>query len=288
MRHALGENEARDPAGGMFGPAPREDVEVPDEEPFELTDDMVEAKWAEIAPLIEVVSARIQDPGEFSVQASSELAEDDLVSSPYHVSHCARWCLNAGVDHLHALKSLVIDANRIHSAAPYGLVRGALENFGAGFWLLYPDERPVRVEHALRWWSKNFKDQDKATVDLGPPHHTPLDPKLDKLVDIGLAANCDVTQIRKGYFSTGVMQFADEHSSVDPFMFWQVCSGFAHGRPWANLGMNEMESLPTADESVSTIRLTSDRKRILAVTLPAMHLMQDLLRLYQGRSRASS
>ena len=267
--------------------APAREYVAVTEEPLELTDELVEAKWAEIAPLIEVVTARIQDPGEFVVQSSSELAEDDNASSPYHVSHCARWCLNAGVDHLHALKSVVIDSNLIHSAAPYSLVRGALENFGAGFWLLHPDERHVRIERAMRWWAKNFKDQDNATAGLGPPNHTPLDPKLDKLVDIGLAANCDVTHIRNGYFSTPVLQYADQYSSVDPFLFWQLCSGFAHGRPWANLGMNEMQSQPTAEADVLLITLTADRKRILAVTMPAMHLMQDLLRLYQERCKAS-
>ena len=56
-------------------------------------------------------------------------------------------------------------------------------------------------------------------------------------------------------------------------MAWQVCSGFAHGRPWANIGMNEMETHSTADEGVSLVRLTSDDKRMLAVTLPAFHLM---------------
>jgi hypothetical protein len=47
-----------------------------------LTDEMVEAKWAEIAPLIDVMITRIQTPGEFSVQPDSELAADDIASSP--------------------------------------------------------------------------------------------------------------------------------------------------------------------------------------------------------------
>ncbi|MCU1701908.1 MAG: hypothetical protein JWR34_7971 [Mycobacterium sp.] len=75
-------------------------------EPESLTDEMIEAKWAKIAALIEVMTARIQTPDEFEVQPNSELAADDVASSPYQTSHAARWCLNAGVDHLHALKSL--------------------------------------------------------------------------------------------------------------------------------------------------------------------------------------
>jgi hypothetical protein len=91
-----------------------------------LTDEMVEAKWFEVAALIEVMTTRIQTPDELGLQPKSELAADDIASSPYQTSHAARWCLNAGVDQLHALKSLVVDAGRIHSFASYGLVRGAL------------------------------------------------------------------------------------------------------------------------------------------------------------------
>jgi hypothetical protein len=99
-----------------------------EEHPVELTDEMVAAKWTEIAPLIDAMIGRIQAPNDFPVKPNSELARDDAVSTPYHVSHSARWCLNAGVEHLHALKSLFIDAGLIHSAASYSLVRGALEN----------------------------------------------------------------------------------------------------------------------------------------------------------------
>jgi hypothetical protein len=256
--------------------------------PVELTDEMVAAKWDEIAPLIDVITARIQNPDEFVVAPTSRLAVDDIASSPYQLSHCARWCLTAGVDHLHALKSLVIDARMIHSAAPYSLVRGALENFAAGFWVLHPSEQSDRVEHALRWWAKNFKDQDKATKGL--PDYQPLELKLQKLVKAGQVVRCDPKRIRNGYFSSPVLEYADKHSSaINPYAYvaWQVCSGFAHGRPWANLGMNEMETHST-DNGVALIRLTSDHKRILAVTLPAFHLMTDLVRLYQERSQGSA
>jgi hypothetical protein len=175
--------------------------------PESLTDEMVEAKWRELAPLIDVMTERIQTPNEFEVQPNSQLAADDAVSSPHNVSHAARWCLNAGVDHLHALKSLAVDAGRIHSSASYGLVRGALENFGAGFWILHPTERSVRVEHGLRWWMKNAADEDKATSDLALPNYKPLKTKLNRITELGLAAGCDPTELRKGYFSTPVLEY---------------------------------------------------------------------------------
>ena len=112
-------------------------------EPGLLTDEMVIAKWGEIAEAVEVLTTRIQTPNEFQVEPNSEFAADDSASSPYQISHAAKWCLNAGVDHMHALKSLVVDARRLHAYGSYGLVRGALENFAAGFWILHPND-PVQ------------------------------------------------------------------------------------------------------------------------------------------------
>jgi hypothetical protein len=99
------------------------------DETFELTDDWVEEQWALMAPRIETMVHQIQDPAEFVIQPGSELAADDTESHPFRVSHCARACLNAGVDHLHAIKSLIIDDPiLLHAAADYSLIRGALEN----------------------------------------------------------------------------------------------------------------------------------------------------------------
>jgi hypothetical protein len=248
-----------------------------------ITDEMVEAKWARLAPLIDVMSQRIQTPGEFEVHPGSSLARDDVDTSPYQLSHAARWCLNAGVDHLHALKSLVIDSGRIHSYATYSLVRGALENFGAGFWIVHPRQRSIRIEHGMRWWIKNFRDED--TAGQGRQNYKPTKAKVDKAVQIGLDAGCDVAELRSRYYSTPVLKYANEHSTaLDPLLIWRLCSGFAHGRPWATLGMNERELSPDLKEGVYEVRFTTDRKRLLGVTLPAYYLMEDFVRLIQNRS----
>jgi len=248
-----------------------------------LTDEVIAEKWAEVADSIEIVTSRTQDPNAFTVRPSSELSDDDVASHPYRLSQTARWCLNAGVDNLHALKCLVIDNGILHSAAPYGLVRGALENFGAGFWMLHPRDRATRVARGLRWWAKNFTDSDKATS--GTPTYTPLQPMFDNIVEVAKSAGIkkpDATLA--GYTSTEALGYANKHSQATrPHLCWQVCSGFAHGRPWANIGMNAMEQLSTT-EDVITVKLTTDHKRLLAVTWPAVMLLEDFLRLYQDRA----
>lgn len=254
-------------------------------EHIDVTEEMAEAKWhAAIAPAIQSVMDRLQDPTDFQVSAESTFADDDAATDPYHLSHSARWCLNSGVNNLHALKTLVVDDRMLHSAAAYGLARGALENLGAGFWILHSDDRAKRIEHGLRWWSKNFKDQERATRTI--PNRPPLAMKLNTIEALATAGNCDLTKIRSGYSSTEALTYCDDHSTASrPYLVWQVCSGFAHGRPWANIGMNAMEQRPTEDEQVLLVRLTADHRRLLAVTMPAMHLLEDVLRLYRDRSR---
>jgi hypothetical protein len=66
------------------------------------------------------------------------------------------------------------------------------------------------------------------------------------IMQIGQDAGCDSNKLRSRYFSTPVLEYANEHSTAHgPFLMWQVCSGFAHGRPWAALGMNAMEGART-------------------------------------------
>lgn len=255
-------------------------------EQTDISEETAAGKWHdEIAPAIQSVMDRMQDPTDFRVFPQSVLAIDDAATDPYHVSHSARWCLTSGVNHLHALKTLVVDDQMLHSAAAYGLARGALENLGAGFWILHPHERAVRVEHDLRWWTTNFKDQERATGSLnGRPT---LTARLDRVEALARSANCDLTKIRNGYSSTEAMKYSNDHSSATrSHLVWQVCSGFAHGRPWANIAMNVMEQQPTDDAGVSLVRLTADHRRLLAATMPAMKLLEDLLRLYRDRSAA--
>ena len=251
-----------------------------------LTDAMADAMWAAWLPSIDNVTNRIQDPDDFSVGPGSQLAADDDASDPYQVSHCARACLNAGVDHLHAAKALMFGAVPIlHANSEYSLFRGALENLATAFWVLHPAQRSMRVERALRSMVKNFKDQDKAPGGLGLPDYIPGEVNVEHVVDIADRAGCDTSTVRKAYFSTSVLEYAEEHSNaVNVLLMWQACSGFAHGRQWANLAMNVMDVQSTS-ETTKTVCFTSDYKRLLVAAWPAFQLMNAAVELFTKRAQ---
>jgi len=254
-----------------------------------LDDAQVQAKWAELAPLLDRMMERVESPDEFPILRASSLNGDDKATSPYHLSYAIRQCLAAGVDHLHAVKVLVIDQQVLHLAAPASLARGALENFATAYWILHPSSRTERVERALRWHAQNFKDQEKATASLSISRSHSLDEKLVRLEQIGAARQIPAKCIRRGYTSTAAVSYADSGATnldLGVLLPWQICSGFAHGRPWAYLGVSDRLESPNQEVDRLNVRLTNDHARALYPTLAAMRLLEQLLRLYQSRSGA--
>lgn len=79
-----------------------------------LDPDKIDALWAAFASDVDRMMERVNDPTDFAVSPGSSLAGDDRASDPYQVSHAVQMCIVAGVDHLHAMKSLLIDLNVLH------------------------------------------------------------------------------------------------------------------------------------------------------------------------------
>jgi hypothetical protein len=245
------------------------------------------AKWLEMAPLLDRMMERVGLEGEFPVNPGSSLAGDDVASDPYQVSHAVRMCLTAGTDHLHATKVLVVDQQILHLAAPSSLARGALETLSAAYWILHPRQRNERVTRALRWHAKNMQDAERATGNLNLQGHVQLDIKLAKLDAIALNRGLDTKPIRRGYSSTETVEYVDRQATDLPYGVtfpWRMCSGFAHGRPWAYLGVSDREVADSGKGNVVGVRLTSTLSKALYPSLAAMHLLQVLLRLMEQRS----
>lgn len=252
----------------------------------ELNPAAVAAKWQEIARGIDKMVERIADPNDFQVSSGSSLSGDDNASTPYHVSHAVRAGLVAGVDHLHAVKALLLDLQMLHMAAPFSIVRGSLENLSAAFWILHPGRRNERIERALRWHAKNFQEQHLAYEPVGLSDEAMRDAKLAKLEIVATRRGISTVNVRAGYRSSRAVKYAEEHAKrAKPLLPWQLCSGFAHGRLWPYLGMSEQERFETADPGVFNLKLTGDPSRLLYPTIAAFRLLIDVVELLQQRSQ---
>ncbi|WP_418058904.1 hypothetical protein [Pimelobacter simplex] len=254
-------------------------------------DDLATTKWAEIIPLVDQLVERAETQGEWRVVPHTALAADDAKSRPHQMSHAARMLLNAGIDNLNGVRHLVFgrpDAATpsivLHQAAHAVLARGAIENFAAGIWMLGPQRRDVRLERLLRWHVKNVKDQHAAVDRFGAEASgsRTRDEKLNELIGKMIGIGGDSRGIRTGYTTTQTLVFADEFTGRDtqglPSHFiWQLCSGFAHARPWASLSTLEREEHDTNDPNVVHLRLTSDISRALLAPLRAIELCEAML-----------
>lgn len=250
-------------------------------------------KWHEIGPLIDVLAQRANTPGEWRAAPGSSLAGDDRASAPYQVSHAVHLCLLAAIDHAHAVKRLVFDHQELHTSAPGSLSRGFIENAATAYWILHPSGRAERVARTLKWHVKNANDRNTALSNVPeiPPPRRPVGKQIQSMLDVATSARIeDHEYVRRGYRPSQPVEYADMHAGVlgvGVLFSWQICSGFAHGRPWASMGVLQREELPTADPGVVDMRLSNDFTRTLFPVLTGMHLMEVVLKLHRSRSTAT-
>lgn len=246
--------------------------------------------WPDVIELIDVLVKRAERVGEWPTQLGSALAGDDARTEPYQTSHAVQMLLNAGIDSLNGVRHLIFGRPDveftqpvIHQAAHYVLARAAIEDFSTALWILGPNSRSARVERTLRWHVKNVGDQHSA-LDRFPivaPRNKAQ--KLKRLEEILQAAVGHVPEdFGKGYYASSVVKYVDESGStsdelLSTHFIWQLYSGFAHGRPWAQLTFLEREEHPTRQGDVLHARLTSDLHRSLLAPKHALHLCERLL-----------
>lgn len=242
-------------------------------------EDSIDRKWAEMAAAIDRLAERIGDPDDFPVLAGSSLAGDDGVSHPFEVSQAVRHLINASVDQLHGIKTLLHETQAQHLAVGSTLARAALENTAAAMWILGPRSRNLRIERVLRWHARNYTDQ--RTV-LG--HLLPSDPtgQLELIRTVAASRGIDPKVAASGYKITGPIEGAEEFTSIEVKFHWAVASGFAHGRPWA-FELLAQEKL-RIDEGHEVRRITPRTDLAIWLPLQAMHLLGELLRLRDRRA----
>lgn len=255
--------------------------------------------WPDVVSAIDALVARAEG-GEWHTVEHSPLSGDNAATRPFQTSHAVHMLMNAGIDALNGVRHLIwgrpneqLSQPVLHQAAHYVLARAAIENFATGLWILAPRRRALRVERTLRWHVKNVTDQHSALDRLDLPTNKTREEKLAELEAIVVAAVGSVPpKFRNGYTTTEVLRYADEtnldrdsNAFLSAQLVWQLCSGFAHGRPWASLTFQEQETQPTDDPDVLSVRLTSDMHRALLAPKEALHLLERLLKLHDERNR---
>ncbi|MEU4312417.1 hypothetical protein [Nocardia sp. NPDC024068] len=241
--------------------------------------------WDDLALMIEQWRKRVVTLETLDIAPGSSMAGDDRASAPWRVSHSVDSNIDVAVDALHAVKSLVHDQQILHTVAPYVLVRGALETLAAAYWILHPHSRDTRITRALRWYTKNFRDQANALSareDLG---YDGIERRLALVTGVASRRGLDPNEATRRLTSTAMVEDTDTHGPVPNVMYmWQLCSGYAHGRPWVVLGHSEQEILESREPGLVSMRVSAKRDNVSVAVGTAVWLLHEVGYLRQERS----
>ena len=222
-----------------------------------------------------------------AVEAGSSLSGDDAKVPTLLVSSAAYQCFVQAVDHLHAVHALLFTAEVLHPYAPYTLVRTAIENAATGIWILSPASRPERVRRCLKRAWENVRQgkefMDRAGITPQPPARSIVQ-REQEIKDLAVRNGLDQSDVCGRWSTEHQIRCAGEAlgDSVAAQSFWRICSGFAHGHPWASLSMLERAE-HDREGNVVQLRLTGSSDALLDLTYYAAAMTGKARALFEER-----
>ncbi|GAA3264520.1 hypothetical protein GCM10010469_34200 [Streptomyces labedae] len=215
------------------------------------------------------------------VEAGSSLSGDDAKIPTLMMSSAAYQCFVHAVDHLHAVQALLFEAKVMHSYAPYSLLRAAVEAAGEAIWLLGPSGRQERIRRCLKRAYENVS-KGKDFMDLSglQPSGRSHAERVQEIRDLAAEHGLDPNDVCGRWSTQRQLKYVDEDVRHDKDALaqnlWQICSGFAHGREWATLGLLE-RTVHSQVGNVVQVRLSSSTE--------VLHNMLYMATILTGRAK---
>ncbi len=214
----------------------------------------------------------------------------------YDVGHAARSgiAIAIAINHLHALRGLIVDARQVHSYAPFSLIRGAIDNAALSVWLLAPDDQDERLFRRLHLAYEDVRQGSEAMTLLGPcalQPPRPVEIRLKEITELakGLGVNpTGAVGARWSGYEKIVQVAAVELVHLDPGLaafVWRACSAFGQGHQWSALSLLRRQSQPRS-EDVADVRLTSSVEQFATMAGTAVMLNYRAIQRYNERRAA--
>jgi hypothetical protein len=157
----------------------------------------------------------------------------DALSEPHQSSHVVGYLLLTAVDHLHALKMVMVDAGSQHIFAPYTLIRGAIENASMALWVLQQDDPRSVAVRALTLEYRGLLDQRRAARAVDPKAEIDKD-LLEIFTDCLDRHGFAQKEVKSAPQNLPLIEEISKHFHIrHAALTWQFCSAAAHGRQWA-------------------------------------------------------
>lgn len=249
-------------------------------------------RLAQIFELVEVWDKRVGDGYPAPLDRSS-LARDDQKTDPFQISHAVGAALTSSIDHLNTLHAVVMKAHVLPARGPFTLLRAALENAAVPVWLLGHPNRKERVLRRLRLQWADVHDGHSAAelTDQTPPRSR--DERKKQLQD--LARDCDLSieqvnqvasrQVSWNDIVSGAGQYAPSLDKDVVLLTWKLCSGIAHARPWAVLGLLERREISRTASNVLNLHISASDSAVWLFTAVTVLMIRDAWFLFDQRSK---
>ncbi len=180
------------------------------------------------------------------------LSGDDADLDGMWVSQIVTDGINAALDHVVCLRSVVMRAGEVTNNAPWTLLRGVLEPASVAVWVMVGSDRAKRRERALRVWHHDFTERQKWEEDRGVKSVAPVRSGRQRAAHIvslarqhGLRENQVTASFSYGD-SVAAAGKTVGWQRADATARWREAAAFAHGRTWPILQL----SSPTGAELI--------------------------------------
>lgn len=202
------------------------------------------------------------------MESNSAFAGDAVKSPVFQTAHAAWYGLSSAIDHLHAVKGLIVDAHLLHPYAPYSLLRTATENAATAIWLMAPS-RQTRLQRRLKLAYSELNEVAKARdfAEEAWAHARPITDQRRELIDLATTLGIDHSDVAGRFSYEKVVHAAGEACLFggDATVFWwRLFSSFAHARYWAALGLLNREVLAGEDADERQLRMTTSVEQVVS------------------------
>lgn len=221
------------------------------------------------------------------IQPNSALGIASELSEPFQAGHSVSYLRLTAVDHLHALRALIQEAQAQHIFAPFSLIRSALESASTALWILGdPNPRTIAVRSLRHEWG-NLRELENAYRTIGAPEEEVATRRevFDQILEKNRMKKDGIKANPPGTLK--ILQAASETHQLGtmPALIWQMCSGATHGRNWVTGFLTMMEGHDDGISKVISGRLTSDEQAIVLAGYVTCDVVRCLFDVQKVRSR---
>ncbi|WP_406368210.1 hypothetical protein OG788_46900 [Streptomyces sp. NBC_00647] len=219
---------------------------------------------------------------------ASSLAADDATLGPYAIAHLVQNSHTAGLAHADALRRLTV-AGEVDPISPWTLLRGALENFATGLWLLDGAGRDERRHRALSLWDEDMRNRHQHEQDTGHQPSGAGKTGAERRAEIkDIADRLGLPPLTRPGTLQILLAAAPSAglTAIKVGAAWRAASGFAHGRYWPNLRASQPRAAFQADNGIHTLALVIDEDQHRPLAQYCHSMLRRLQEHYTARAQA--